>query len=150
MTIDADKSEIVEVLIRYATGIDRRDWSLFRTVWTDDVQADYEQVGQFTNADTLTDIMRAIHDPMGSTYHRISNIAINVNGDQAVVRSYFHAVLMLSPGDSKNWFDAIGHYDDELSKTVGGWRISRRTVHTARLLSHGDLAASAASEGVPS
>jgi hypothetical protein len=27
----ADKHEIAEVLNRYATGIDRRDWALFRT-----------------------------------------------------------------------------------------------------------------------
>jgi 3-phenylpropionate/cinnamic acid dioxygenase small subunit len=148
MTIDADKAEIAEVLIRYATGIDRRDWPLFRTCWTADVRADYEQVGQFTDVETLTDIMQLVHNPMGPTYHRMSNFVIDVNGDHAAVRSYFHAVLLLSPGDSTNWFDAVGHYDDEFSKTADGWRISRRNVHTARLLSHGDLATSAASRGV--
>jgi 3-phenylpropionate/cinnamic acid dioxygenase small subunit len=148
MTIDADKAEIAEVLIRYATGIDRRDWPLFRTCWTADVSADYEQVGQFTDAEQLTDVMRLIHDAMGPTYHRMSNIAITVDGDRAVARTYVHAVLLLVPGDSTNWFDAVGHYDDEFSKTADGWQISRRVVHTARLLTHGELASNAESQGV--
>jgi hypothetical protein len=149
MNTEPDKAQIAEVLIRYATGIDRRDWPLFRTCWAPDVHADYEQVGVFTDVDTLTDTMRLVHDAMGSTYHRLSNFDITVDGDRAVVRSYFHAVLMLAPGDSTNWFDALGHYDDEFSKTADGWRISRRSVHTARLLTHGDLAGAAAAEGVP-
>jgi hypothetical protein len=28
----SDREEIVDVLLRYATDIDRRDWALFRTV----------------------------------------------------------------------------------------------------------------------
>jgi 3-phenylpropionate/cinnamic acid dioxygenase small subunit len=153
MTSDVDKAvdraEISEVLVRYATGIDHRDWPLFRTCWADDVYADYEQVGQFSDADTLTDRMRMLHEPMGPTYHRLSNFVITVAGDRATARSYFHAVLQLVPGDSTNWFDAIGHYDDELLRTPDGWRISRRIVSTARILSHGDLATTAAAEGVP-
>jgi 3-phenylpropionate/cinnamic acid dioxygenase small subunit len=149
MTVDADKAEIAEVLVRYASGIDQRDWPLFRTCWTADVHADYEQVGQFTSAEALTDMMQMLHDPMGPTYHRMSNFAITVSGDRANARSYVHAVLMLVPGDSTNSFDAVGHYDDEFIRTDVGWRISRRAVSTARLISHGDLAATAVAQGVP-
>ena len=39
---DAEQ-DIAEVIVRYATGIDTRDWDLFRTCFTDDVQADYAQ-----------------------------------------------------------------------------------------------------------
>lgn len=57
-----DKSEIGEVLIRYATGIDQRDWDLFRTCWTPDVVADYGEIGQFAGIDVLTDFMFASHN----------------------------------------------------------------------------------------
>ena len=133
--MDADKAQIAEVLIRYATGIDFKDWPLLRTCWTDDVDADYGDVGRFSSADALTDLMAQIHDGMGQTYHRLSNLAITVEGDRATARSYVHALLMAIPDDSASWVEALGHYDDELVRTTDGWRIARRTTHIARVTS---------------
>jgi hypothetical protein len=142
--VDADKEQIAEVLIRYATGIDSKDWPLLRSCWTDEIDVDYQQLGRFTSADALTDVMRQLHENMGPTYHRMSNFVIAVDGDRATVRSYVHAVLMLQPDDSTNWVDALGHYDDVFVRTPDGWRISERVSRTARTLAGGDLAAAAA------
>jgi SnoaL-like domain len=133
--VDDDKAQIAEVLIRYATGIDFKDWALFRTCWTDEIDVDYGDLGQFTPAEALTDLMTRIHQDMGPTYHRMSNLVIKVDGDRATARSYVHALLMAVPGDSSSWVDALGHYDDELVRTSDGWRIARRTTHIARVLS---------------
>jgi len=141
--VDADKEEIAEVLIRYATGIDSKDWPLLRSCWTDEIDVDYQQLGRFTSADALTDVMRQLHENMGPTYHRMSNFAIAVDGDRATVRSYVQAVLMLQPNDSTNWVDALGHYDDVFVRTPDGWRISERVSRTARTLTGGDIAAAA-------
>jgi SnoaL-like domain len=141
--VDADKEQIAEVLIRYATGIDSKDWPLLRSCWTDEIDVDYQQLGRFTSADALTDVMRQLHENMGPTYHRLSNFVIAVDGDRATVRSYVQAVLMLQPDDSTNWVDALGHYDDVFVRTPDGWRISERVSRTARTLTGGDLAAAA-------
>lgn len=130
-----DKAQIAEVLIRYATGIDFKDWALFRTCWTDDIDVDYGDLGHFASADALTDLMRRIHDGMGQTYHRISNVVIKVDGDRGTARSYVHALLMAVPEDASSWVDALGHYDDELVRTPDGWRIDRRTTNIARVMS---------------
>lgn len=145
--MDSDKAQISDVLIRYATGIDERDWALFRTCWTDDVEVDYGDLGLFSGADAITEIMTNVHDAMGPTYHRMTNFVIDVDGDHASVRSYVHAVLMLRPDDATNWIDAIGHYDDEFVRTADGWKIGRRKSCTARLLTGGDVAAGAVSAG---
>jgi hypothetical protein len=148
--VDADREQIAEVLIRYATGIDSKDWPLLRSCWTDEIDVDYQQLGRFTSADALTDVMRQLHENMGPTYHRMSNVVIAIDqagdeaGDRATVRSYVHAVLMLQPDDSTNWVDALGHYDDVFVRTPDGWRISERVSRTARTLTGGDLAAAAA------
>jgi 3-phenylpropionate/cinnamic acid dioxygenase small subunit len=144
--VDADNEQIAEVLVRYATGIDSKDWPLLRSCWTDDIDVDYQQLGRFTTADAFTDVMRQLHENMGPTYHRMSNfvIAVDEAGDRANVRSYVHAVLMLQPDDSTNWVDALGHYDDVFVRTPDGWRISERVSRTARTLTGGDLAAAAA------
>ena len=55
--MDADKEQITEVLIRYATGIDSKDWVLLRTCWTEDVDVDYGEVGRYSGADAITGLM---------------------------------------------------------------------------------------------
>ena len=144
--MDDDKEQIVEVLIRYATGIDSKDWPLFRSCWTDEIDVDYQQLGRFTSADALTEVMIRLHEDMGPTYHRLSNFVIAVDGDRATARSYVHAVLMLQPDGSTNWVDALGHYDDVFVRTQGGWRIRERLSRTARTLAGGDLATTAVKE----
>ncbi|MEX5632464.1 nuclear transport factor 2 family protein [Parafrankia sp. FMc2] len=132
-----DKAQIAEVLIRYATGIDQRDWALFRTCWTADVEADYGTV-QHAGVEAITEYMTRAHENMGPTHHRLSNVVVDVEGDRASARSYVHAVLMLSPDDPGRWIDVIGNYTDELVRTPAGWRISRRTTRIARLLTSGE------------
>ncbi|OBI78507.1 nuclear transport factor 2 family protein [Mycobacterium sp. E740] len=138
--MDDDKAQIAEVLIRYATGIDAKDWALFRTCWADEVDIDYGDLGTFTDADAFTTLMEQIHGGMGQTYHRISNIVVDIADDRATARSYVHAVLMAVPGDSGSWIDALGHYDDELSRTADGWRIVKRTTNIARVISAAGVA----------
>jgi SnoaL-like domain len=139
--IREDQLQIGDVLIRYATGIDQRDWDLFRTCWTPDVVADYGEIGQFNGVDALTEFMVASHDAMGPTHHRLSNFVIDVGADgdrdRASARCYVHAVLIAVPGDPSTWIDAVGHYDDVFVRGADGWRISHRTVHMARVMTAG-------------
>ena len=131
--MDADIEQIAEVLIRYATGIDFKDWALLRTCWTEHVDVDYGEVGQYAGADAITGLMEQLHNAMGPTYHRLTNFAIAVDGDRATARSYVHAVLQAIPDDETSWVEALGHYDDELTRTPDGWRIARRTTSIARV-----------------
>jgi 3-phenylpropionate/cinnamic acid dioxygenase small subunit len=127
-TAGTAKQDIAEVLVRYATGIDRRDWALFRSCFTADCLAEYEGIGTWDSADAITDFMVTAHADMGHTMHRISNMAIDVgeDGRSAVARSYVDGVL-LAP-DGQTGFNPIGFYDDQLVHTPdGGWRIARRT-----------------------
>jgi hypothetical protein len=137
--VDADKAQITEVLVRYATGIDSKNWALFRSCWTDEVDLDYGDLGTFTDPDDFTELFARVHDPMGNTYHRLSNfvIAVDESGDNATARTYVHAVLMVAPGDNAPWVDVIGHYDDELVRCADGWRIRRRVTCTPRMLTGG-------------
>jgi 3-phenylpropionate/cinnamic acid dioxygenase small subunit len=118
------RQDITEVLVRYASGIDRRDWALFRTCWTDDCRADYGDIGTWEGVDALTDWMCAAHAGMGHTLHRMSNFSIAVDADTATARTYVDAMLKSSDGESG--MTAAGYYDDELVRTPDGWRITFR------------------------
>ena len=70
------REDVAEVLVRYATGIDRRDWALFRSCFTDDCEADYGAIGGWHAADEITAWMRETHEPCGHTMHRITNASV--------------------------------------------------------------------------
>jgi 3-phenylpropionate/cinnamic acid dioxygenase small subunit len=120
----ATKQDITEVLVRYATGIDRRDWDLFRRCFTADVIADYGDIGTWCDVESLTQFMVESHTQMGHTMHKLSNMAISVEGDRATARTYVDGVLMAADGQSG--LNPSGFYDDELIQTPDGWRIARR------------------------
>lgn len=119
------------VLVRYASGIDRRDWDLFRSCFTPDCAIDYGEIGAWNSADEITAFMVAVHEHCGHTLHRISNIDVARLPDGAQARSYVDAVIM--DRDNRNGVRAIGFYDDRLvCSDRSGWQIARRnftTVH---------------------
>ena len=44
--VDADvRGDVSDVLVRYASGIDQRDWALLRSCFTEDCDADYGDIG---------------------------------------------------------------------------------------------------------
>jgi 3-phenylpropionate/cinnamic acid dioxygenase small subunit len=119
------RQDIADVLVRYASGIDRRDWELFRSCFADGCQADYGDIGAWHDADGITDFMREMHEPLGFTLHRITNQAVELDGDDAAsARSYVDALVM-GP-ESSSPVRVAGYYDDELVRDVDGWKIARR------------------------
>jgi SnoaL-like domain len=128
-----DEQEIIALLIRYATGIDRRDWPLFQSCFTQDARTDYGTFGQWASAAQITAFMEQAHAAVGHTLHRLSNFAIAAQGEGAVARSYVDALLMPGPagGDVRR---GIGYYDDELVKTTQGWRIETRRFTAVQIL----------------
>lgn len=124
MTLE-DQRGIEAVILRYATGIDRRDWALFRTCFTDDVRAEYGAFGSWDSGDAITASMQQMHAPMGATLHRIGNIVVEATEGGA--RSNASVDAMLCRGAASEPFhNAIGTYDDTLVRTASGWRIATR------------------------
>ncbi len=127
-----DRQDISDLLVRYATGIDRRDWDLFRSVFTPDCRLDYGEIGVWEGVEAVTEFMDAAHAGAGHTLHRITNQAIDVDGDRAAARSYVDVWIMAA--DNASGINATGFYDDEMVRAADGWRIARRTFTTVRVV----------------
>ncbi|MCV7402778.1 nuclear transport factor 2 family protein [Mycobacterium fragae] len=136
MTDREDRQDITEVLLRYATGIDRRDWALFRNVFTDDCELDYGEIGVWKGVDAVTEFMQQAHALAGHTMHRLTNQVITLDGDEAQARTYVDALIMV--GDNKSGVNGIGYYDDDLVRTDDGWRIARRRFTAVRVATVGE------------
>jgi SnoaL-like domain len=120
-----DERAITAVLIRYATGIDTRDWPLFRSCFTDDFEGIYGSFGHWKTGDEIMTAMDEMHRGIGPTLHRMTNFVISGNAESAIARSYVDALLMpVKAGDDEH--RGIGYYDDQFTKQDGKWRIEKR------------------------
>ncbi|OBB60534.1 polyketide cyclase [Mycobacterium sp. 852013-51886_SCH5428379] len=131
MTDREDRQDITDVLLRYATGIDRRDWALFRTVFTEDCVMEYGEIGTWNGVDAVAEFMEQSHGMAGHTLHRLSNVTITVTGDSATARTYVDA-LILAPNNTSG-VNAVGFYDDDLVRTDAGWRVRHRRFTAVRM-----------------
>mgnify|MGYP005992285969 FL=1 len=120
-----DERAIKHVLLRYATGIDTRDWPLFRTCFAQDCETDYGSFGHWRGPREIAEYMAEGHRHMGPTLHRITNIVIEKRDDQVHARSYVDAILPEAAQGGVT-HRAAGYYDDCLVRTSDGWKISRR------------------------
>ena len=119
----ADQLAISDVLIRYATALDTRDWDLLRTCFTDDCVCDYDPVGPREGYADFEALARGYLSPLPATQHLVTNHVIEISGDTASARSYAHAMHVATTGAQ---FVIAGTYEDELVRTGDGWRIRRR------------------------
>ena len=130
--VDRDvRQDVADVLVRYATGIDRRDWPLFRSCFTDDCDADYGDIGVWHGADAITEFMQQVHEGCSHTMHRITNHAVTAREGGVAARSYVDAIIMFA--GNEDGVRAIGYYDDELVETADGWKIARRRFTPVRV-----------------
>ena len=128
MTIDpirllTDRVAIRDLLTRYATAVDRRDWDLYRSVFTTDAEIDYTSAGGI--AGTVDEIVAFLDEGLSGfemTQHLVANLDVDLQGDTARVTAMFNNPMRLPGGDT--WFTG-GWYHHDLIRTADGW-LSRR------------------------
>jgi 3-phenylpropionate/cinnamic acid dioxygenase small subunit len=132
-----DQQHISNLVFRYASLLDDGNFAavaeLFRDGQICTAQGDmtgYEAVLAMYQAST-----RLYPNGTPRTRHITSNLAIEVDGDTAICRSYF-TVMQAVPPDFPLQAIICGHYHDELHKVNGDWQFGTRHIHPELL---GDL-----------
>ena len=117
----ADKLEIHELLARYARGVDTHDWELWRSVFTDDAVVDYSRSGIPSGTrDEIADVLRNAFDTIPWATHHVTNVEIDLDGDDAHVRAMFFNPMQLPGMDTPS--ATGGYYFHELVRTPAGWK----------------------------
>lgn len=122
-----DRTEISDLLVRFARCLDERDFAGYAALFTEDCRlrlpgAEHRRkpgLAEFVAAD-LGRYHRTQHL---STNHQVE---IHEGGDTASSRSYLYAVHLRSAEDPTDWWSVGGWYDNTYRREGGVWRI--RTV----------------------
>lgn len=123
-----DRAKITDLLTRYARAVDRRDWDLFRTVFTADARIDYSGVGGIAgNVEEVVGFLSEVLTSFEAMQHLISNIDIDIDGDEAQVTAMVYNPMKLP--DNPVWATG-GWYHHLLVRADDGWR-SRSLVEEA-------------------
>ncbi|MFP6639958.1 MAG: nuclear transport factor 2 family protein [Myxococcota bacterium] len=125
-----ERQAVIDVLSRYARGIDRRDADLYRSCLTDRIDVKMAQMGgpDMAADDWVTEAFTA-SARYTSTQHLITNHDVQfpdgAGGDRALCVAYLQA---------QHWTEEEsmllgGRYDHELRRENGAWRLHRLGLH---------------------
>lgn len=121
----ADRIEICELTAAYNRRFDRGDGP----AWAETFITDGELVVAGDRAYTGNQLVDFCAERTGRFHHLTTDPEISVDGDRAVQRC---SLLLLSTAGERPELVAAGRYVDELRRTSGGWRFTRRTVTMTR------------------
>ena len=123
-----DRIEIEELMHRYAEMVDFRQWKEMDRIFALEATIDYTSSGGVAGPfrETLAWLDRALESwPLN--LHVVSNAIIDIDGDRATSRCYFHAPMgRNAPEGGQYVITNSGRYHDELIRTADGWRIVAR------------------------
>lgn len=123
----ADRLAIQDVLAQHSRGVDRADGELLKTAYWPDAEVAY---GGFNgNAHAFCERLPGAIRAYARTQHSISNIAIDIRGDDARVETYvtaYHYAANDRGPDQEMTY--LGRYLDRMEKRDGVWKIIHRRV----------------------
>jgi len=126
LDILASKQAITEVLYRYCRALDRMDADLARSVWHPGGTADYGAMFQ-GSGDGFMEWVWEAHGSMQAHSHQITNVLIEVDGDEARSEAYVTVALRTLPNDGVvTDIVSRGRYLDRFSRRAGRWAIDHR------------------------
>ena len=125
----ADKWAVAETLYRYASGVDRRDWALYRAQFADTVSVDFSSFGpglvpQTMTADDWVAGTVPLFTGLAASQHSMTNPLVTLDGDAATITMYVQARHVFDPADESSWYTVGGYYDNTLVRNGDAWLLT--------------------------
>ena len=131
MPDSSDIAEINRLRYEYAFGIDTKDYSLLRSVFTKQLAMDFSSYdgnpAATYGADEWVERVSRLFDGLDATQHSMMNplVDLAVDAQTATQRMAMQAAHFLDGVE----FTIGGWYQDELVRTNDGWKIAAVTLH---------------------
>ena len=124
-----DRIAIRDVMIRYARGLDRRDFGLVASCFISDAFAEYGDNKNTGLEDIVSRLRRSVSRFQSST-HFMGDQSVELRDDTTEVQTYAIDYLLYTVDGSL--FQSVGglRYLDTMVRGDGLWKISRRVMYT--------------------
>lgn len=143
-----DRAQISDRVIGYATSLDRRDWTLLRSLLTDEVHIDYTdfapELDVTLSADEWVARVTAGLSGFDGTQHLSTNHVFEFNDNNAVCVSQMQAAHFLTEEAGLATSVIHGYYTTSLIKPTGEWLINGVKLTITATLGDTDIYARAA------
>jgi hypothetical protein len=129
-----DRAAISDTVIGYATGLDRRDWALYRSIFTDTIEMDFGSLGMRVgsySADNWVRDAKRLFFGFEATQHTSTNHVHDIRGDEATCVSNMQAThfVFREPDDGlddgADCWTIGGYYTNELVRSPDGWKLCK-------------------------
>ena len=121
-----DRAQITDLIYRYCRAVDRLDVALGHSIWHEDGWADYGPDVYQGPGKGVIDLICAQHLRTLHHSHQVSNILIDLNGDEAGSESYVTATLRVLRGEQLMQISVWGRYIDQWSRRSERWGLDKR------------------------
>ena len=119
-----DRIALQDVLLKYAAGVDERDFELYRSCFTDDVEVVGMARQPIHGADAWLEFVIKALDLYTSTQHMLGPQLATIDGDTAHCRTDLQATHVLKDPKGQ-MFTLWATYLSDMTRTDGVWRIHR-------------------------
>ena len=125
----SDAFAIQQTLNLYTEGSCRSDWDQVLGTFTYDGVWEVPGIGSFTGRSEIEPVMAAFVGQMDYFIQLNTPAIITIDGDSATARSVIRECGKFKGKDEA--LEVLGFYNDELVRTVEGWKFSRRRFKSA-------------------
>jgi len=120
---------LADAVTAYAMALDARDWAAYRALFEDEIEVDYSSLGSIhavMPAQAWVDRCKVL-GAFDATHHKVTNIQVELRGDEAVVTAYVDAAHFI--GELQGF--ACGTYVHRFRRRASAWKIAACTFRLA-------------------
>jgi len=125
-----DRLAITDLMTRYATAIDSRNWALLESCFTPDAEVHYPGAAPLHGPTAVARFCEEALRPYRATQHLLGNYTVEVSGDVAATSVSLQATHVTPRSEGGGIFVLGGTYRDRVVRSDGQWRIAERTLTT--------------------
>jgi hypothetical protein len=132
-----DRAAISDTVNAYATGLDRRDWELYRSIFVKTIEMDFSSIGMRSGtykADEWVRNEKRLFAGFRATQHTSTNHVHDIRGETATCTSNMQAEHFVTRepddglDDGQDRWTIGGYYINELVRTPVGWKLEKVTL----------------------
>ena len=121
-----DRQQISDVLYRYASSVDYKDFATLRSLFTDDAHGVYMTVADLTGADEIVKWIDGMTADKAWQHHKLTVYHIDFTGPDEASTLTYHTSHQTDVGDEGAVTLIVARYRDKLRRAGGTWKITEK------------------------